>query len=141
MHAQICASLPATKPFFSRYLPRFLGTARFPSRSSRAAEKVPSSRRSSLTTFCGEPKSPVLFYMQQHPSAAELPLSSPSRARLPPPNLNKPLPKIYPTASVVLERSSTQESVYQFTPYEDGHISVHKARKSQLKRQSRREVV
>ena len=136
---QICASLPATKPFFSRYLPRFLGTSRFISRSSRA-EKASSTRRSSLTTFCGEPKPPVLFYLQ-HASAAELSLSSPSRVKLPPPNLNKPLPKIHPTTSVMIERSSTQESVYQFTPYEDGHISVHKAGKSQVKRQSRRDVI
>lgn len=54
------------------------------------------------------------------------------------PDLNKPLPRI---GTVVLdarfasEASSSQaqkhmSSVYQFIPHEDGHISVHKARKS-----------
>ncbi|KKY38194.1 putative integral membrane protein [Diaporthe ampelina] len=51
------------------------------------------------------------------------------------PDLNKPLPRI---GTVVLDASFANEgaaqkhmsSVYQFIPHEDGHISVHKARKS-----------
>lgn len=49
------------------------------------------------------------------------------------PDLNKPLPRI---GTVVLDASFASEaqkhmsSVYQFIPHEDGHISVHKARKS-----------
>ncbi|KAL1875225.1 hypothetical protein Daus18300_003296 [Diaporthe australafricana] len=54
------------------------------------------------------------------------------------PDLNKPLPRI---GTVVLDASFASDasaaqsqkhmsSVYQFIPHEDGHISVHKARKS-----------
>lgn len=48
-------------------------------------------------------------------------------------DLNKPLPRI---GTVVLDASFASEaqkhmsSIYQFIPHEDGHISVHKARKS-----------
>ncbi|KAK2605492.1 hypothetical protein N8I77_008325 [Diaporthe amygdali] len=54
------------------------------------------------------------------------------------PDLNKPLPRIGTAvldASFASEAASSQaqkhmSSVYQFIPHEDGHISVHKARKS-----------
>jgi hypothetical protein len=59
------------------------------------------------------------------------PRASTSSSR--PLDLNKPLPRI---GTVVLDASFASEaqkhmsSVYQFIPHEDGHISVHKARKS-----------
>lgn len=49
------------------------------------------------------------------------------------PDLNKPLPRIGTAvldASFAAEAQKHMSSVYQFIPHEDGHISVHKARKS-----------
>lgn len=56
-----------------------------------------------------------------------------STASSPRPDLNKPLPRIGTAvldASFVSEAQKHMSSVYQFIPHEDGHISVHKARKS-----------
>lgn len=62
---------------------------------------------------------------------------SPSSA---PPDLNKPLPTIRSASDLSVRRNGHVESrdatsmnmmsIYQFVPHEDGHISVHKARKS-----------
>lgn len=49
------------------------------------------------------------------------------------PDLNKPLPRIGTAvldASFAAEAQKHMSSIYQFIPHEDGHISVHKARKS-----------
>ncbi|KAG8161875.1 hypothetical protein KVR01_008862 [Diaporthe batatas] len=48
-------------------------------------------------------------------------------------DLNKPLPRIGTAvldASFASEAQKHMSSIYQFIPHEDGHISVHKARKS-----------
>ncbi|KAJ9154891.1 Integral membrane protein [Pleurostoma richardsiae] len=169
----ICASLPATKPFFSRYLPRLLGaTVPFsaswphPTRQSEPlAEQAWWSAKhsqSSILSFhnVGSPPGPPPLPPQQLGREKPLPAA---------PDLNKPLPSVRTAMSLAKSLSFAQEkratattvtsqagvvgaagasgigdrqtqmeddagraprneSVYQFIPYEDGHISVHKAR-------------
>lgn len=202
---QICASVPAIKPFVARYLPIMLENPRYwlskQSESRRDPFDRPSAagkglepdfwlvtERDSTATFQDiESASGLVLQMQPRPpmpgmptptrpprtvstlqtgtalstitttttntntTAADDNLSVASAASAVPaplrvaksprastassqrPDLNKPLPRIGTAvldASFASEAQKHMSSVYQFIPHEDGHISVHKARKS-----------
>lgn len=202
---QICASVPAIKPFVARYLPIMLENPRYwlskqsesrrdpfdrPSAAGKGLEPdfwLVTERDSTASFHDIESESGLVLQMQPRPpmpgmptptrpprtastlhtgtalstittntntttaTAADDNLSVASAASAVPaplrvaksprastassqrPDLNKPLPRI---GTVVLDASFASEaqkhmsSVYQFIPHEDGHISVHKARKS-----------
>lgn len=202
---QICASVPAIKPFVARYLPIMLENPRYwlskQSESRRDPFDRPSAAgkglepdfwlvtRDSVATFQDiESASGLVLQMQPRPPMPGMPtptrpprtastlqtgaalstittattasnkttttddnLSVASAASAVPaplrvaksprastassqrPDLNKPLPRIGTAvldASFAAEAQKHMSSVYQFIPHEDGHISVHKARKS-----------
>lgn len=207
--SQICASVPAIKPFVARYLPIMLENPRYwlskQSESRRDPFDKPSAagkglepdfwlvtERDSTATFQDiESASGLVLQMQPRPPmpgmptptrpprtastmhtgtalstvttattntntttaadndnlsvasaasavpaplrvAAKSPRASTASSQ-PRPDLNKPLPRIGTAvldASFASEAQKHMSSVYQFIPHEDGHISVHKARKS-----------
>ncbi|KAI2469292.1 hypothetical protein F4781DRAFT_230408 [Annulohypoxylon bovei var. microspora] len=91
----ICASIPATKPFFSSYLPNvFEATFRPRSFMSMDWDRKPLTQSPSLTTFIDQPSSSSSF-LTQHPPPL---LSHHQHA-----NLNKPLPVIVSNRHVDLE--------------------------------------
>lgn len=200
--SQICASIPAIKPFVARYLPIMLENPRYWLSKQSESRKDPFDRpsaagkglepdfwlvtRDSVATFQDiEAQSGLVLQMQPRPPMPGMPtptrpprtastlqtgkalsaitsttatadnddhLSVASAASaVPPPlkviksprastasssrplDLNKPLPRIGTAvldASFASEAQKHMSSIYQFIPHEDGHISVHKARKS-----------
>lgn len=204
--SQICASVPAIKPFVARYLPIMLENPKYwlskQSESRRDPFDKPSAagkglepdfwlvtERDSITTFQDvESQSGLVFQMQPRPPMPGMPtptrpprtastlhtgtalstittntattknttaddndhvsvasaasaVPAPLRIKSPRastassqrPDLNKPLPRIGTAvldASFAAEAQKHMSSIYQFIPHEDGHISVHKARKS-----------
>lgn len=199
---QICASVPAIKPFVARYLPIMLENPRYwlskQSESRRDPFDRPSAagkglepdfwlvtERDSTLSFRDIESQGLVLQMQARPpmpgmptptrpprtastlqtgtalstittasnttaaTADNLSVASAASAVPPPlkvvksprastassqrPDLNKPLPRIGTAvldASFASEAQKHMSSVYQFIPHEDGHISVHKARKS-----------
>ncbi|KAI1212383.1 uncharacterized protein F4807DRAFT_457879 [Annulohypoxylon truncatum] len=104
----ICASIPATKLFFSRYFPSVFETT-FRQRSSMAIDwniKLVT-QSPSLPTFIDRSSSSSTF-LPQHPPP---PLSYPQRA-----NLNKPLPPIVSDRHVDLEAQTVPENEFSSYP-------------------------
>ena len=129
---QICASLPAAKPFFTQYIPRLFGGSDLTEVTNLHLADKPKEERVLSSTFGFPYSTPPLLL--QTPNGESL-----ERSFL---NLNKDLPPIRTVGegSSGLEHSPnvksdvTQgvhsllhaESVYDFRAYDDGHISVYK---------------
>ncbi|KAI1143954.1 integral membrane protein [Hypoxylon sp. FL0543] len=96
----ICASIPATKPFFASYLPSVFETT-FRRRGSTATsewDRKPLAQSPSLTTFIDQSSTSSSF-LPQPPSSLPTPFQ--------PADLNKPLPPIIPNRHSDLEAQST----------------------------------
>ncbi|KAI0887157.1 uncharacterized protein GGS22DRAFT_105398 [Annulohypoxylon maeteangense] len=103
----ICASIPATKPFFSSYLPNVFETTFRPHNSMTMDwNRKLLTQSPSLTTFIDQSSTSSTF-LPQHPTPL---LSNPQLA-----NLNKPLPPIVSNRHVDLEAQPVP--VNEFGPY------------------------
>ncbi|KXH27128.1 integral membrane protein [Colletotrichum nymphaeae SA-01] len=89
----ICTSIPSTKPFFNKYLPKFLGTN---ARKTRATtEPVPTDKATTGSARTSQ--------MSNEPAVKELdviPSKSPATKRFSEGTLNKPLPAVMKNHSV-----------------------------------------
>ncbi|KAI1417695.1 integral membrane protein [Hypoxylon sp. FL1857] len=105
----ICASIPATKPFFSNYLPSIF-EAMFRQRGSTNLDwdRKPLTRSPSFTTFIDQSSSSSSLLPRQ---------PAPSLSNYEPAHLNKPLPPIMSNGRTDLEAQSTFLDAFDSSPH------------------------
>ncbi|KAI0382987.1 integral membrane protein [Hypomontagnella monticulosa] len=109
----ICASIPATKPFFASHLPGFFGSAFRPRSSNVDLERKPLTHSPSLTTFIDQSSTSSTF-LAHH--TAPSPSPSPSPPDRPPADLNKPLPPLLADRDAYLESRSSRSDGLSVQP-------------------------
>ncbi|KAK2011116.1 integral membrane protein [Colletotrichum eremochloae] len=102
----ICTSIPATKPFFNKYVPKLLGTARRSRFSGRggAAPNDPITKASAFTSRASNES------VVGEPAAFPAEVKSPSVRRFSEATLNKPLPAVAKNESVYTINIQLDES-------------------------------